>query len=267
MSKEGSVRNFLGIVDVFAVGCPLSLDSRNGGALRSLYYEMDEGSPYESVDCDQPPLLISDQRTIFQTDPVVFSLYNLKRLTLPGAQTLIEKLVNPFVGEEGSSYQAQLVPELGKSQVDQINSLDDKTKFAVLSDLSTYYPKFVITQGNIFEGYLGDDQAFIDSPVFEHIPEIEGFTTPLTEEIGGRSIWKIAKEYPQKKSYETIVLSFGLNYSLTDNDPGVMTARADEFIKAVEVGGQDARTMIGRLATPSIQIRRKSLYDMDNSRD
>ena len=262
MRQEGLIRNFIGLVDVFAVGSPISLDSHKGDVNRTLYYELEGTNPYEEISFDQSPLFISEPRTIAERDPIVFPLYNSQRLILPGGRTVIEKLTNPSV--EGDSYIAHMEAGLSASQIAQINALDGETKMAVLSDLYTNYPRFIVTQGNIFEGYLGSERAFFDSAGVENTSRVfDGFAKPYVDDTDGQSTWKIAKEYPQKKGYERVVMSMGLEYNLPENNPEATSERENAFVRAMEVGGKDAREMLGRIARPSFEIRRQSLYDID----
>jgi len=263
MSKEGSVRNFIAGRQAFSVGSPFSLDSRNGEAARTMYYDFDGKKPMEEIVFGESKALLSDKDVISQADPIVFLMYGNFPLSLPGNRVEVEKLFSSEKDSPGNASIAHITPGLKKSQVEQINALDEQTKHALLQDLSNYYPRFSITQGIGFEGFLGEYGGLLDSPGYEQIIAVEGFAKPFRQEINDRAIWKIAKEYPQKNEYEKIVLSFGLNYSVPENNEDAMSKRSDEFIKAMELKGKDALDMLDQIARPSIEIRRQSLYDTD----
>lgn len=259
--KEGT-RNILGVYDLFAMGIPSSLDTRSGEATRTLYYSFDDSKPYQEIDFTEKPLFISDKKVLLRDEAVVFEYHSLSRVTLPGASTTLEKLVYARDKDLGASYVAEMVPGLNQEQISLINSLDRDAKQAVLSDLVTHYPRFVITEGNIVEGYLADGRRpLVKSAGYSELERIEGFIKPYQKEENGSATWKIAKEYPQKNEHEKVILSFGINYSLPEKDDESMLRRADEFGKAIELGGEDAREMLSRIARPTIEIRKQNLYD------
>lgn len=259
MERQG-VRNFLGMVDVVSVGSRLSLDSQNGDSSRTLYYKQRGDLPYEEISLGDKPFMISDKRTVSRADPLVFSLYDVYHFSIPGGEITLEKLSVPSNGEPETIHIAQIVPFLGDTNVNKLKSLDEDTRILVLSDLVRYYPKFVITQGNIFEAYLGEMRAFLDSPGFEHPAKIEGFADAYQDKKDGWTDWKIAKEYPQKKNYTTTILRFGLRYLLPDMDIDSINQRTNEFVKNIELGGKDTLDMIERIAVPSVEIREQGLY-------
>lgn len=261
MSHENSVRNILGVYEVFTIGGSHSLDSQRGDTIRTLYYPLKGDRSYEEIDMGEKPVFISDKKTILQKEGIVFELNQFTRITLPGETMTIERLVNPQVEDRGGSYIAEIVPGLPKESIAEISMLDSKTKEAVTSDLLDYYPKTVITQGNIFEVYLSNGfRVFVDSPGFSMSSRVDGFAKPYEDNSEGVSIWKIAKEYPQKKSHERLVLTIGLDYTASDNDEDAIIRRSDEFIKAMEIGGEDARKMLAKIARPTIEIKKQSIY-------
>jgi len=265
MNKEGSVRNFLG-QKAITVGSSFSLDSRAGREL-TMYYNFDGKKPLEEIVFDNENSFISDREVIFQTEPSVFLLHNQFPLTLPGNRIEVEKLYSTCKENTNTIRMAHITPGLKKTQIEQINALDEITRYNLVTDLAKFYPQFTITNGYAFEGSVGEYGGLLDSPSFEQVSAVEGFAKPQREEVGDRSIWKIAKEYPQKKEYERIILSFGLDYSIPENTVEVINKRSDEFVKAMELRGQDAITMIDQIARPSIEIRRQSFYDTDTSLD
>lgn len=260
MHKEGMIRNFLGTIDVFAVGAGQSLDGSRE-SMRTLYYRYDSKKPAQEIDFGEKPLLVSDRKSLLQTDGVVFEYHPLSRVTLPGESIVTEKLTNPQE-ENSTSYLAEIVPGLKNNSLTELKEFDKDIQHAVLSDLLTYYPKTVITQGNVIEVCLSDgSRPLVDSPNFLYPQRIEGFAKSHLETNDGVSVWKIAKAYPLKEEHEKAVLVFGLEYSLPENDKDAVNKRGDEFVRAMELGGEDAREMLAKIARPSIEIRKQSLYD------
>jgi len=265
MSQERPVKKFVGNEMLFTFGS-ISLDSPNGESSLSLYYDLEKGSPLEEITFDnKAQTYISDRWTILQKNPVNFGPSRLERVTLPGASIVGEKLTNS--AEDGESQIAYITPGLSKTHIDFINSLNEIRRSEVVNDLQRYYPRFIVTQGNMFEAYLGETFTLWDYPGFQSSSSVEGFVTPFIEKTNGRTTWKIAKEYPEEKDYEKLVLSFGLDYTSTSMDEEIMKQRSDEFIKAMELKGKDALDILDQIARPSIEIRRQSLYDTDTSTD